>query len=73
MPLYEYVCRECETKIELIRSLADRDALAPCPLCGHPEMRREWPRFYAGGSSRTAPGGPTPCEAGGSCAASGFG
>jgi putative FmdB family regulatory protein len=33
MPTYEYVCRECETRHEVVQSIRD-DALEHCPDCG---------------------------------------
>ena len=33
MPLYDYVCKECDTMFETFNSMANR-ASAPCPKCG---------------------------------------
>lgn len=33
MPIYEYGCKKCGNKFELIRRLGARDDAAPCPQC----------------------------------------
>jgi putative FmdB family regulatory protein len=33
MPIYEYRCKKCTQRFELMRRLAQRDAPAPCPHC----------------------------------------
>jgi len=33
MPTYDYVCKKCQAKFELRRSIATRDDVAPCPSC----------------------------------------
>jgi putative FmdB family regulatory protein len=33
MPIYEYRCRKCDQRFELMRRLAARDDAAPCPHC----------------------------------------
>ena len=33
MPIYEYGCKKCGHRFELIRRLATRDDPAPCPEC----------------------------------------
>jgi putative FmdB family regulatory protein len=38
MPLYEYDCKKCGERFEIISSLADRDANAVCPVCGEREV-----------------------------------
>jgi len=40
MPLYEYVCGECKTKFELLRSYSRADDAAACPGCGVERGRR---------------------------------
>ena len=39
MPLYEYVCPDCESKFEELRPLSRMDDPANCPQ-GHPAGRR---------------------------------
>ena len=33
MPIYEYVCSECNAKFELLRSMSKADDDADCPEC----------------------------------------
>jgi putative FmdB family regulatory protein len=33
MPIYEYVCRKCDSKFELMRPFSLSDAPASCPTC----------------------------------------
>jgi len=34
MPIYEYVCKNCGNKFELIRFASDNDSDIECPECG---------------------------------------
>jgi putative FmdB family regulatory protein len=34
MPLYEYSCRACSARFELLRPAAQRLSAPPCPTCG---------------------------------------
>jgi len=47
MPFYDYRCAGCGERFELKRAIADRDAPAACPVCGHAKVRRELPRVSA--------------------------
>ncbi|MDA0815662.1 MAG: zinc ribbon domain-containing protein [Chloroflexi bacterium] len=40
MPIYEYACRKCNERFELIRQMAKRDAAAPCPKCASKATKR---------------------------------
>jgi putative FmdB family regulatory protein len=33
MPIYEYVCSDCEVKFELLRPLSQSGEVASCPQC----------------------------------------
>ncbi len=33
MPIYEYVCTECNTDFELMRSFSEADKAVLCPKC----------------------------------------
>jgi putative FmdB family regulatory protein len=35
VPTYEYACRECEERLEVVQKFTD-DALTTCPSCGGP-------------------------------------
>ena len=39
MPIYEYVCPDCEHKFELLRPLSRADEAAECPRCRKPARR----------------------------------
>ncbi len=39
MPIYEYVCTECEEKFELLRPFSKADEVAECPHCKHDSER----------------------------------
>jgi putative FmdB family regulatory protein len=40
MPIYEYVCPECDSAFELLRSLSEADKEADCPHCHKPARRK---------------------------------
>jgi putative FmdB family regulatory protein len=45
MPIYEYLCPNCNGKFQrLVRGFSDPEGLA-CPRCGSPEVRRALSRF----------------------------
>ncbi len=73
MPLYEYYCRRCEGRFELLRPMGRMDDPAACPN-GHEGGERVLSMFaaFAQGESETgeAPAGAGGCAgcAGGSCA-----
>ena len=46
MPVYEYVCDECESRFEALRPVSRMDEPAPCPG-GHPSSHRVLSRFAA--------------------------
>lgn len=41
MPIYEYRCKLCEKRFELLRGFGQKDASAACPSCGSEQTRRE--------------------------------
>lgn len=47
MPFYEYSCKKCGDRFEMMRRLAERDDPVDCPTCGAKETRRELPRVQA--------------------------
>jgi putative FmdB family regulatory protein len=65
VPIYEYVCMECESHFEeLVRNGHDPD----CPDCGAPNVRKQFSVFAAHGTEQQQPsfGGGGGC-CGGSC------
>jgi len=73
MPLYEYRCRDCDTRFDARRPMAEADAPAPCPD-GHLDTVRLLAAFSATGRasagslgmSESGPPAAGPC--GGHCA-----
>lgn len=57
MPIYEYRCKLCEKRFELLRGFGQKDATAACPACGSEQTRRELSVFAA----------PTGGDDGGAC------
>lgn len=39
MPIYNYECFNCETKLEVIRPMNESDKTTTCPKCGHSMVR----------------------------------
>jgi putative FmdB family regulatory protein len=73
MPLYEYVCQECGSHFDALRSMKDADKPIPCRQCHSEQTKRALSVFYASsdGRSVTASGGGCSGCAGGSCASCG--
>lgn len=76
MPLYEYECRPCGTKFELLRPMGSAAQTATCPT-GHPGATRAVSLFAAparqgegAGFDERPAGGCGGC-AGGACACAG--
>ncbi len=72
MPLYEYYCRRCEAKFELLRPLGRMDEPAACPR-GHAGGERVLSTFAAlsrgtDGEVSAVGGGACAGCAGGNCA-----
>ncbi|HEY87854.1 MAG TPA: zinc ribbon domain-containing protein [Dehalococcoidia bacterium] len=40
MPIYEYECKKCGERFELLRSIKDNDNDIPCPKCGKESPKR---------------------------------
>jgi putative FmdB family regulatory protein len=40
MPIYEYLCSECESKFEQLRPLSQAEKAADCPRCHKPARRK---------------------------------
>jgi putative FmdB family regulatory protein len=65
MPLYEYKCKKCQKRFEVIRRVTDSDPVE-CPECGEPASRL-LSGFAIGGSTGSFSSGST----GGGCSWSG--
>jgi len=46
MPIYGYVCKNCDHKLDALQKMADVP-LVDCPVCGEPQLKRQLsaPRF----------------------------
>ena len=51
MPIYGYVCRNCEHTLDVLQKISD-DPLVDCPECGEAQLKRQLsaPRFRLKGS-----------------------
>ncbi|HET9078203.1 MAG TPA: zinc ribbon domain-containing protein [Acidimicrobiales bacterium] len=65
MPVYEYLCRTCDSRFEARRSMSEAAAAIDCPE-GHADTTRVLSVFAATG--RSAPSA-APAAAGGGCGA----
>jgi putative FmdB family regulatory protein len=73
MPVYEYLCRTCDTRFEARRPMSEAGAPIPCPG-GHEDTARLLSVFASvGKSTEPRPAGPPSgggCGPGCACAAS---
>ncbi|RPH60909.1 MAG: zinc ribbon domain-containing protein [Chloroflexi bacterium] len=71
MPIYEYLCLDCDKKFEIIRPISQSDAPLKCAKCGGERVKRSIAVFYAmsGGHSVAGTGGGCDCGScsGGNC------
>jgi len=70
MPIYEYICRDCQNRFEIIRPMKDADAPIACAECESENVSRCITVFFAqsGGKVVAGTGGGCAGCAGGSCA-----
>lgn len=47
MPIYEYVCEDCQKEFELLRSMSQADDRPACAACGSLSTRRKPSVCYA--------------------------
>ena len=48
MPVYEYVCKDCEKEFELIQTLSDHESQeVKCPGCESAKVERRYTRVEA--------------------------
>ncbi len=73
MPLYEYVCNDCGTHFDMLRSFKDADQPAKCKHCLSEKTTRAISVFYAqsDGRSVVSTGGGCAGCGGGSCSSCG--
>ena len=61
MPIYEYVCADCEQRFETLVRGSEQPA---CPRCHGQHLDKQFSVFGVGGKAADFPAGPGPC---GSC------
>ena len=71
MPLYEYACRVCGHRFEILQRLGEGADGLTCPGCGAPELAKQYSTFASatGGADRSPSAAPAGCGAGCACAA----
>ncbi len=70
MPVYEYVCNDCEQSTEAIRRMADADEPMVCEHCGSKRTQRALSKvaISSGSPDFCPPSGCCPCgDPGGPC------
>jgi putative FmdB family regulatory protein len=73
MPLYEYVCKECGLRFDVLRSMSQADAPIACQGCRSKETERALSVFFASSGGKVVAGGGSGCGScsGGSCSTCG--
>jgi putative FmdB family regulatory protein len=66
MPVYEYYCRPCQSKFELLRPMKLADRAAACPS-GHEGAERTLSVFAAVGRDERDTAATGGCACGGAC------
>jgi len=56
MPLYEYRCRTCGNKFEMLRRIQDADQYLKCPDCRSEEVDRQLSTFATRGCGQFSSG-----------------
>lgn len=67
MPLYEYICQQCQKRFDALRPMSRADDAIACPYCGSTETWRAISLFSALGSEGVIAGAGSPCS---SCSSS---
>jgi putative FmdB family regulatory protein len=53
MPVYEFVCRDCQKPFEIIRSMSEATEGVKCPACGSTRVDRTYSHVYAKTSKKS--------------------
>ncbi len=67
MPIYKYICWDCEKVSEVIRPMSQADDPLPCTACGGEHTKRQLSLFYAESGGKAVAG--TSAPSCGSCSA----
>ena len=57
MPIYEYICKKCGKRFEILRSIIDADSPIVCKNCQSNQTYRAVSVFYAQSGSKIIAGG----------------
>lgn len=68
MPIYEYRCRDCGHRFEMLQRMGEGGEGLACPRCGAGRVEKQFSTFAAAGGVREAPAS---CGAG-ACGSGGF-
>jgi putative FmdB family regulatory protein len=52
MPVYEFVCRDCQKPFEVVRPMSESTTTPKCPACGSTHVDRTYSHVYAQTSKR---------------------
>jgi putative FmdB family regulatory protein len=63
LPIYEYQCRVCQTKFDILQKIGEDGKELKCPKCGEGNPTKLFSAFSSGGPSG---------ESGSSCSSKGF-
>jgi putative FmdB family regulatory protein len=57
MPIYEYTCKDCGKRFEILRFIKDADSPISCKFCASNQTQRAISVFYAQSGSQIIAGG----------------
>jgi putative FmdB family regulatory protein len=64
MPIYEYICLDCNKKFETIRPMSQADSPLACQTCGGENVKRKLAAFYAMSGGHSVAGTSSSCDCG---------
>jgi putative FmdB family regulatory protein len=53
MPVYEFVCRDCQKPFEVVRPMSESATTPKCPACGSTRVDRTYSHVYAQTSKKS--------------------
>ena len=53
MPLYEYVCKNCNQRVEMLQRIGEDASGLACPGCGEKKLEKQLSTFSSGSSDST--------------------
>ena len=67
MPLFNYICRDCNSRFQLLKGVTAEEAEDKCPECGSSNIKRLMSNFSISGGSAGDSGDSCPTCPTGSC------